>query len=198
MSQNSHSQIGRQPEEILEACRTRVIEAVAQNMDLYGVTPSIGRLYGTMYFNEHLMTLDEMQEELGMSKTSMSTGIRTLLELKMVNKVWRKGIRKDLYEVESDWYQTFIDFFCLKWRKGIEINMQAIKKSVGELQALAKSSDIDAELQLKIASDLQKLHHALNYYNWLNRLVDSFETEEIFNFLPKTEEIVESRPNSSS
>ncbi len=46
-----------------------------------------------------------------MSKTSMSTGIRTLVDLNMVNKVWEKGSRKDQYEVERDWHQTFADFF---------------------------------------------------------------------------------------
>ena len=44
-------------------------------MDLYGITRSAGILYGTMYLNEE-MTLDEMREELQMSKPSMSTGVK--------------------------------------------------------------------------------------------------------------------------
>ncbi|EOR27014.1 transcriptional regulator [Niallia nealsonii AAU1] len=99
--------------EQLNIARERVIDSVAQNMDLYGVTESIGRLYGMLLFQQNPMTLDEMKEELGMSKTSMSTSVRTLLELKMVDKVWRKGVRKDLYSAEEDWYQTFIDFLRL-------------------------------------------------------------------------------------
>lgn len=63
------------------------------------------------------MTLDEMGVEMSMSKTSMSTGVRTLLDLKMVNKVWEKGSRKDLYVVEYDWYQTFTDFLPLNGEK---------------------------------------------------------------------------------
>ena len=71
----------------LDRARERVIEAIAQNMNLYGVTPSIGRLYGMMFFHNEPLTLDEMKEELGMSKTSMSTSVRTLLDLKMVDKL---------------------------------------------------------------------------------------------------------------
>ncbi|MBO8170419.1 MAG: GbsR/MarR family transcriptional regulator [Bacillaceae bacterium] len=170
---------------ILEQARFRVIEAIAQNINLYGVTPSVGRLYGTMYFQEEPMTLDQMQEALGMSKTSMSTGVRNLLELKMVKKTWRKGVRKDLYEVEPDWYQTFIDFFCLKWRKGIDLNVQSMKKSVDDLQKLLQQPDLSEDDRETIRTDLNKLYEALAYYEWLDKLVDSLETEEIFEFIPK-------------
>ena len=100
--------------EQLERVRERVIETIAKNMNLYGITDSIGRLYGMLYFHNQPMTLDEMKEELGMSKTSMSTSVRTLMDLKMVEKVWKKGTRKDLYLAEEDWHQTFIDFFSIE------------------------------------------------------------------------------------
>jgi DNA-binding transcriptional regulator GbsR (MarR family) len=171
----------------LEKARQRVIDSVAKNMDLYGVTPSVGRLYGILFFHDGPMTLDEMGESLGMSKTSMSAAVRILTELKMVEKVWKKGVRKDLYVVEEDWYQTFIDFFCLKWRKGIEMNMNAIRHSLAELNQLVKDETTDHEVKQLATADLRKLNHALEYYNWLSRLVDSFESHEIFTFIPKTE-----------
>lgn len=46
----------------------------------------------------------------------MSTGVRTLVDLNMIHKVWEKGSRKDSYEVEPDWFQTFTDFFVIKRR----------------------------------------------------------------------------------
>ncbi|MEH7224977.1 GbsR/MarR family transcriptional regulator [Bacillus sp. JJ1566] len=169
----------------LEKARERVIDAIAQNMNLYGVTPSIGRLWGLMYFHDEPMTLDEMKQELGMSKTSMSTSVRNLVELKMVDKVWKKGIRKDLYEVEEDWYQTFIDFFTIKWRNGISMNVSAIQKSLSELKELLKDEQVRDEIKAEAESDILKLNNALEYYFWLDRLVDSFESHEIFTFIPK-------------
>ena len=77
-------------EQKLEIAREKFIQSIAENIDLYGITDSIGRLYGTLYFSNEPLTLDEMREALGMSKTSMSTGVRTLLETKMVRKVWKK------------------------------------------------------------------------------------------------------------
>lgn len=174
--------------EQLEIARERVIDAIAQNINLYGVTDSIGRLYGMLLFHEKPMTLDEMKEELGMSKTSMSTSVRTLLELKMVDKVWKKGVRKDLYKAEEDWYQSFIDFFTIKWRAGVSMNVYAMEKSLGELKRLLDNEQIEEEIKEIAKSDIVKLENALEYYDWLNRFVDSLESNEIFKYIPKKED----------
>lgn len=176
----SEEQIGR-----IQKSRQRVIESIGKNMDLYGVTLSIGHLYGHMYFYNHPVTLDEMGETMGMSKTSMSTGMRTLMDLKMVNKVWEKGARKDLYEVDPDWYQNFTDYFSVKWRKAVELNANALKKSLLELSNLRKEYDGDEKLEAVLKSDIDKINEALNYYRWLHRLIDSFESGEIYSFIPK-------------
>lgn len=171
--------------EKLERSRTRVIDAIAQNMNLYGVTPSIGRLYGLLFFSDEPMTLDKMKEELGMSKTSMSTSVRSLLDLNMVDRVWVKGVRKDLYSIEEDWYQSFFDFFSVKWRTGISVNITAIEKSLKELKELINNDDTSEKVKELAHTDILKLQDSIDYYDWLNRLVDSFETKEIFNFIPK-------------
>ncbi|KAB7669369.1 GbsR/MarR family transcriptional regulator [Bacillus sp. B1-b2] len=169
----------------LDIARERVIDAVAQNIELYGVSDSIGRLYGMLLFQENPMTLDEMKEELGMSKTSMSTSVRTLLELKMVDKVWKKGVRKDLYRAEEDWYQTFIDFFTIKWRSAISENVTAMEKSMNELKMLIDNEDTTEEVKIMAKADQERLASAIEYYDWLDRFVDSLESHEIFNLVPK-------------
>ncbi|WP_256235492.1 GbsR/MarR family transcriptional regulator [Bacillus sp. EB600] len=171
--------------EQLHRARERVIDAIAQNMNLYGVIPSIGRLYGMMFFHNEPLTLDEMKEELGMSKTSMSTSVRTLLDLKMVDKVWKKGYRKDLYAIEGDWYQNFTDLFSIKWRNAISININAIEKSLKELNEIKTNEEFDHEVGVIASSDIEKLQSTLEYYDWLNRLVDKFESGEIYDFVPK-------------
>ncbi|KAB7705956.1 GbsR/MarR family transcriptional regulator [Bacillus aerolatus] len=174
--------------EQLTKVRERVIESIAQNIHLFGVTPSIGRLYGMMLFHHDPLTLDEMKEELGMSKTSMSTSVRTLSDLKMVERVWKKGIRKDLYKVKEDWYQNFIDLFSTKWRTSISMNIHAIKKAINDLKKLQAAEEMSDDVKQFVEEDLVKLQDMLNYYGWLNRLIDTFESHEIFTFIPKNDE----------
>ncbi|SDE21574.1 DNA-binding transcriptional regulator GbsR, MarR family [Paenibacillus sp. UNCCL117] len=177
--------ISSEQEVIIQKARKRVIESIGKNMELYGITQSIGHLYGLLFFQNHPMTLDKMGEAMEMSKTSMSTGVRTLVDLKMVNKVWEKGSRKDLYEVELDWFQTFADYFSLKWRKALEINLSALRKSKTELCKLCEQSPDDTALQAVLKPDLDKIDEAIRYYMWLDRLIDALESGEIYNLVPK-------------
>ncbi|TBL68554.1 GbsR/MarR family transcriptional regulator [Paenibacillus thalictri] len=169
----------------VEKARERVIDSVAKNMDLYGVTPSIGRLYGTIYFNDGPMTLEQMMQSLGMSKTSMSVGVKLLSDLKMLEKVWVKGERKDLYKAEDDWHQCFFDYFSNQWRKAIKMNMDAIRQSLKELEQLSEDPAAESAVKDLASQDIAKLNNALDYYRWLEKLVHSFETHEIFDFIPK-------------
>ncbi|XEC93899.1 GbsR/MarR family transcriptional regulator [Paenibacillus tarimensis] len=173
-----------QQKKIIQA-RQRVIESIGKNMDLYGITLSIGHLYGNMYFNGTPVTLDEMSETMGMSKTSMSTGMRTLMDLKMINKVWGKGSRKDLYEVVPDWHQNFIDYFSIKWRKAVEANTTALRKSLNEIRELRQQYEGEEVLYSLLDRDEEKICYALNYYEWLLRLIESFETGKIYDLVPK-------------
>ncbi|GIP22668.1 GbsR/MarR family transcriptional regulator [Paenibacillus sp. J22TS3] len=179
-------QLSEQEQSELMRVRKRVIEAIGRNMDLYGVTLSTGHLYGLLFFADKPMTLDEMGHEMKMSKTSMSTGVRTLLDLKMVNKVWEKGSRKDLYEVEYDWYQTFNDFFAIKWRKAVETNLNILKRSIDELGKWISRTE-DENVKKILLEDQRKMREATEYYMWLDRLIDTLESGEIYNLVPKHE-----------
>jgi len=181
--------VGLTPEQIssLTRSRQRVIDSIGKNMDLYGITLSIGHLYGFMYFQNEPITLDQMSQTMGMSKTSMSTGVRTLMDLKMIDKVWGKGSRKDFYEVVPDWYQNFADFFSIKWRKAVEHNMFSLEKSLKEIRALRESDPSNDSLQQLTSIDEAKIDEALKYYRWLERLIDALESGEIYNYIPREE-----------
>lgn len=170
--------------ERLEIARNRIVESIAQNIHLYGLPPSAGRQYGIMFFENRPLTLDDMSEELGMSKTSMSTSVRALSEAKLVERVWERGVRKDLYKAKDDWYQNFIDMFSIRWRKSVTTHSSAIRRSIREIEQLI-SEDINSEELLDEAkSDLEKLIYIRDYYEWLDRLIDAFEDHEIFDLVP--------------
>lgn len=168
----------------IDKSRQRVIESIGKNMDLYGVTLSVGYMYGHMFFRDTPVTLDEMASILGLSKTSVSTGMRTLQDLKMINKVWGRGSRKDLYEVEQDWYQTFIDFFSIRWRKSVEMNRHALERSLKEMRMILGECADNEPVVRMLQADIEKIENAIRYYEWLNRLIDTLESGKIFELVP--------------
>lgn len=169
--------------------RKRIMESITQNIHLFGQPPSAGRQYSMLFFENKPMTLDDMADELGMSKTSMSTSIRSLAESKLVERVWARGVRKDLYEVNDDWYQNFIDTFSLRWGRSISLHLSAIRKSHKELEKLIADETTDAEVIELANQDIEKLIYMRAYYEWLERLVDAFEDHDIFDLVPKNEDL---------
>ena len=170
--------------EQLEKSRKRIAESIAQNIHLYGLPPSAGRQYGMMFFHDKPLTLDDMSEELGMSKTSMSTSIRALSASKLVERVWERGVRKDLYKANDDWHQNFIDTFSIRWRKSVASHASAIRRSLTELEQLIQDETIDEKLVELAKHDIEKLIYIRDYYEWLDRLIDAFENHDIFDLVP--------------
>ncbi|WP_018922398.1 GbsR/MarR family transcriptional regulator [Salsuginibacillus kocurii] len=168
----------------LEEIRTRFISVMAKNMEVYGISETVGRLYGTVYFHDQPMTLDEMSASLCMSKTSMSTNIKILSEANMVERVWQKGVRKDLYQDEDDWYKSFTTVFIDRWRSATNANLESAEHTKKELQAILDKTN-DSMVYEKAATDLSRVEKALDYYAWLDEIIHLFETEQIFDYVNK-------------
>ncbi|GGB51524.1 putative HTH-type transcriptional regulator YvaV [Lentibacillus populi] len=162
----------------------KFIQVIAKNMNLYGITSSVGRLYGVLYFADKPLTLDDMREALEMSKTSMSTGVRALSEMKMVESTFKKGIRKDLYQTEDDWYKSFTSLFGNRWRQTTETNIEEAEETMEELEAILLQTN-DASLKAKINEDMERLRYAQNYYKWLMKFIQVVESGKIFEYIPK-------------
>lgn len=163
--------------------RHQFIATIAPFMGVHGISETHGRLYGTMLFASKPMTLDDMSEALGMSKMSMSTGVRGLMDMGMVERVWEKGVRKDLYKPHDDWYHTFTSVFTKRWRPAIESNKQAAlqaQEALIDLQAESKNSSWADHVD----QDIQLLQEALNYYDWVEEVIRLFESGAIYDIVP--------------
>ncbi|PKR85681.1 GbsR/MarR family transcriptional regulator [Heyndrickxia camelliae] len=166
--------------------KEQYIEKIADNMRAYGVSSTVGRILGIIYMNRKPMTLDELSNETGMSKTRMSQVVREMVELNIAEKVFEKGVRKDIYDVEDDYYDTFITIFTSNWRKTINRNKMFEKKVIRELNELKEGEELSPEMEEQVNELLLEMKKWADYYNWLTRLVDFFESNEIFKYVPKT------------
>ncbi|WP_082232261.1 choline uptake/conversion transcriptional regulator CudC [Halobacillus massiliensis] len=171
----------------IDEAKSLVIDSIAETMDLYGVTRSAGTLYGTMYFEKD-MTLDEMREKLGMSKPSMSTGVKKLQDYDVVKKTFRKGTRRQTYVAEKDFFQFFASFFTKKWLREAKINLSAIEKAKKELDKVLAEENVDEEVRKEALFVYQQLESSIPYYHWLQKLVFAIDSGELFDKLPIEEE----------
>ncbi|MBT8336597.1 MAG: MarR family transcriptional regulator [Gemmatimonadetes bacterium] len=78
------------------------IEAMALHLQSLGLPRSTGRVFGCLLLHSEPISLDDLTEELGISKASASTGARYLERLGLVERVARPGARKDYYQTVGD------------------------------------------------------------------------------------------------
>lgn len=98
-----------------ENLTNKIIIEFSKTLEMFNLNQLEARLFAYLYLSEKPLTLDEMSEALGKSKTSMSTGIRSLSDVNLVTRVWKKGIRKDLYQANSQLFKSFMNWYINKW-----------------------------------------------------------------------------------
>ncbi|GAB4075224.1 transcriptional regulator GbsR [Barrientosiimonas marina] len=171
-------------EEKVDQAESIMVNTISETMDLYGVTPSVGRLYGTMYFKHQPITLDQMKQELGMSKPSMSTSVRKLQDINIVQKVWQKGSRRDSFIAEKNFFNYFSQFFGMKWEREVGMFLTSIHSSQKQLKQVIDDSETPEQVRQRAELDYQQLDEAKIYYHWLERLTQLTKSGEIFNYIP--------------
>ncbi|WP_342447749.1 transcriptional regulator [Lentibacillus salicampi] len=168
----------------IEASREMLSSAIAQTMVIYGVTPSVGRIYGTLYFADRPLNLDEIKDEVAMSKGSVSTGLRELLDTEMVIKVWKKGERKDHFIAEKDFFRNFFTFFVKMLRQERNIIYRANEQVEGKLKEIVVNGESE-EAKEMAKKDLIDIERTNTYFDWTLKLANAMESGDIFNFIPK-------------
>lgn len=175
-----------QHEENINHVRKQFIDKIADNMNMnaFGVSSTVGRILGIIYMNREPMTLDDLSEETGMSKTRMSQVVREMIDLNIAERVFKKGVRKDLYQVEEDYYQTFILLFTSTWQKAISRSRNFEQRMMRDLNKL-EQQDLTEEEEKAVNELLAEMKEWMDYYDWIRRVTEFFESGEIFKHVPK-------------
>ena len=82
-----------------------------------GLSPIAGRLFALLLLADQPRSLDELADTLGVSKASVSTDARRLLERGIVERVTHTGDRRDYYELAPDFYARIIHNRIDRWRR---------------------------------------------------------------------------------
>lgn len=132
--------------EKIEEVRKKFVE-FAGNLGVgFGLSSIATQLYGLLYISPEPLSLDDMAEQLHVSKGSVSVNIRVLQEWRAVKKVLRMGSRKDYYEADMDVFKIVANRlkFGLKRRldelnEGIENLENILNETPGDSQETGKT-----------------------------------------------------------
>ncbi|NJN53344.1 MAG: helix-turn-helix domain-containing protein [Anaerolineae bacterium] len=89
----------------------------------------MGALYGSIYLSPQPVSLDELVEQVGVSKGAVSTNVRTLERLGMVHKHLEVGDRKDYYTAETDFWKVIRGVLREREQQEFDLALRAVGKA---------------------------------------------------------------------
>lgn len=80
-----------------------------------GLSRIAGRLFGALLLDSEPRSLDDLAEQLAVSKASVSTEARRLVERGVAERIGKPGDRRDYYTLTSDFFAHIIRFRLGRW-----------------------------------------------------------------------------------
>jgi DNA-binding transcriptional regulator GbsR (MarR family) len=142
----------------MDRARRTFIDRMGQATEADGLSPIAGRLFAALLLSEQPRSLDDLAEELAVSKASVSTEARRLLDRGIVDRVPTPGDRRDYYELTPDFYARVIRNRLERWRR-IQSQVDAVRNESGELgpvvrDRIASIGDINADVITQVEAAL--------------------------------------------
>ena len=96
-----------QATQVDRARRATFIEDFGQLFARYGLAATFGRVFGLLFISDRPLSLDDIAEQLGVSKSGVSVATRDLERLGVARRSGTPGTRRVLYEAADNMEPIF-------------------------------------------------------------------------------------------
>jgi DNA-binding transcriptional regulator GbsR (MarR family) len=129
-------------EEQISQAHDHFVQGMSRISNFWGFPKAMGAIYGAIYLSPRPLSLDEIVEQVGVSKGAVSTNVRQLERLKMVQKHLQIGDRKDYYTAETDFWEMLRSIFQQREQKEFDQALNTVSESI----EMVDQSEADPEL----------------------------------------------------
>ncbi len=125
----------------LHSATWEMIEAGGRTAQSFGLSRLFGQIYVLLYLSQEAQSLDEIANQLGVSKASVSIACRQLESWGALRCGWKKGDRRDYYQAETDIGGLINGGLMTSVNKKLESARVQIERSLDLLSQNSAASD---------------------------------------------------------
>jgi len=154
--------------------KKHIVDACVQAASRKGCSDAAGVLHGTLFFAEEPMSLDELAEETGYSKSTVSSNMSTLEHLGLAKRIITPGDKRYRYLPETD-HDAMRSSMLNNVKEEVHLLLVALEATEKEL--LETSSD---------PKDVARILRLKEFYLKTRELLDlvlRYSTEELIDLL---------------
>lgn len=127
----------------LVSAREHFIQGISRIANFWGLPKAMGAIYGAIYLSPAPITLDDLVQQVSITKGAVSTNVRSLERLGMIHKQFKVGDRKDYYIAETDFWKIVKGILREREKNEFDIAIRTVNDSLEIVQkANLKSSDL--------------------------------------------------------
>ena len=131
----------------IEAVQESTVAGLGRLAGFFGFSEVMGRLYGTLLLSPEPLSLDDLAEDLKISKGSVSMNMRSIERWGMAKEVWVRGERKKYYMAESDLWTVIRNVLSGREMREVTIALEVLGDSVNKLRAVEEELPSDEQIQ---------------------------------------------------
>lgn len=117
----------------LAEARARFILLWSQMGAEWGIPRTTAQVHALLFIVGEAMSADDVMAELGVSRGSASMTLRQLVEWNLVQRVHRRGERREFFEAEQDVWKLLQAIVALRKRREIDPLIQALEACRGDV-----------------------------------------------------------------
>ncbi|OGS22605.1 MAG: hypothetical protein A2252_03230 [Elusimicrobia bacterium RIFOXYA2_FULL_39_19] len=121
-----------------------------------GVSKVVTQIYALLYLSDKPLSLDDIVEQLKISKGNVCVNIKYLEQWQAVKKIWTKGSRKDYYQANLDVEKIILN----RLKEGLDRRFSEFLKNVEKVEKILQTTDglpEDNELLQSYKKKIQKI-----------------------------------------
>ncbi|WP_435120065.1 GbsR/MarR family transcriptional regulator [Halolamina sp. C58] len=163
----------------IQEARAEVIDAFARSAEVLEFNQSHGRLYGVLFFATEPLSLDDLVNRTGYSKSTASSVMQDLQALRMVERTSTPDSGRRVYfEAQRDFWQVaeeLLQQYMTRELRMMTAGLDAAEDQLESLDSEQATHDLERIRELQeVYVQLERLLTALDHTS-LEELVQAFE-----------------------
>jgi HTH-type transcriptional regulator, glycine betaine synthesis regulator len=143
----------------------------------FGFSEVMGRLYGALLLHPGPLSLDDLAEQLQISKGSVSMNMRALERWGIAKEVWMRGERRKYYDAEADFWKVIRNVLSGREMREVQMAVHVLSDSVAKLKAA--EAELTDEEKLLSAFYLERIAELQSFFQFaqlaLETVIASYE-----------------------
>src|SRR5574342_46465 len=118
----------------LDQIKNDFTEGLSQISRFWGFPKGMGAIFAVLYLSPAPLSLDEIVAQTGLTKGAVSTEIRTLARMGLVQRSTKLGDRKDYYIAEANFYAAIRSILQERQHSEFDRAVRSLKSTLTTLE----------------------------------------------------------------